>query len=274
MQFKRFRVLTFSATLIGCSSSVFGAPLDCLITPKSVVNLVASDKGQIVEIAVARGDRVSKGDVLVRLDDSLQRLHVQMAKARMESDVIERSSKVRLARRVKDLERAEKLLERKVATATSVDDAEMEKALTELAVEQAAIDRQLSEIEYAQALALLDRRTILSPSNGIVSAVRASVGEYAHEQLEILTIAEMDPLKVEVFAPISTYAEIEVGQIFDVVQNAPLDGVFQGQIKAIDQVFDAASATFGLQLDLRNPDGSIPAGVRCRIDLLAPLKPL
>ncbi|MEP2531210.1 efflux RND transporter periplasmic adaptor subunit [Shimia sp.] len=257
--------------LFGLSGGVSAEPLDCLITPKGVVNLVAFDKGQIVEIAVARGDRVSKGDVLIRLDDSLQRLQVQISRARMQSDVTERSSKVRLAQSKRELERVEKLLERKVATASSVDDAKMETALTELAVEQAAIGRRLAEIEHAQALALLDRRTILSPTNGIVTAVKASVGEYAHEQLEILTIAEMDPLKVEVFAPIATYNEIALGQFFEVVQNAPLDGVFQGQIKAIDQVFDAASGTFGLQLDLNNPDGNIPAGVRCKIDLLTPL---
>jgi hypothetical protein len=36
-------------------------------------------------------------------------------------------------------------------------------------------------------------------------------------------------------------------------------------VKLIDRVFDAASGTFGLRLELPNPGNRLPAGLRCRI---------
>jgi hypothetical protein len=40
-------------------------------------------------------------------------------------------------------------------------------------------------------------------------------------------------------------------------------------VTVVDRVFDAASSTFGVRLELPNPDYSLPAGLRCRIRFLA-----
>lgn len=266
---RRFRPTLIPALCVAAALPV-AAPaqvLDCVIEPQAVVNLVSSDKGRIDSILVSRGDTVSRGQPIVHLDSEVQRLQVDLARARATSDVAVRAEETRRILRQKEFERASTLSARKVTAESTAETAEIELALTELAIEQASIAMKLSEIELAQAQALLDRRTILSPVDGVVISVDADPGEYASEQLEILTIADMDPLNVEVFAPLEIFGKVAVGDSLKVSQLPPLDGTFTASVTVIDRVFDAASGTFGMRLQLPNPDGNIPAGTRCLVEL-------
>jgi RND family efflux transporter MFP subunit len=262
---------TLSALVFASLPAVGGAqPIDCLIEPRSMIELASSERGLIEEILVGRGDWVAEGDPLVRLEDEVQRLQVEMAATRMGSDLDIRAEETRLELRRSEFERATQLQERNVATATELENARIEVALTELAIEEAELARDLARIEHAQAVSLLDRRTIRSPADGVVIGVEAAEGEFASEQATMLTIAAMDPLHVEVFAPLEYFQRIAVGQDYEVVQASPLQGRFAARVKVVDQVFDAASGTFGVRLEIANPDGLIPAGTRCTIDLDAP----
>lgn len=46
------------------------------------------------------------------------------------------------------------------------------------------------------------------------------------------------------------------------------DRNYQAQVRRIDPVADAASGTYGIWLEMPNPDLTIPSGVRCKIDFL------
>ena len=39
-------------------------------------------------------------------------------------------------------------------------------------------------------------------------------------------------------------------------------------VRVLDRVADAASETVRVQLELPNPDGELPAGLRCKVELL------
>lgn len=252
--------------LLGLPVVADAEALDCVIEPRATVTLVASEKGRIKEILAARGDIVTQGQVLVRLEDDVQRLQVEMAKTRMESDLEVRAGETRLVQREKDRARARLLADRNVAAVTQVEDAEIEVALTRVAIEQARLAQQMARIEHQQALALLARRTMVSPADGVVTSVEAAPGAFASEQLQILTIAVIDPLHVEVFATPEYFTRVAVGDVYPVRQVSPLDGEFAATVSVVDRVFDAASGTFGVQLEIANPEGAIPAGTRCVVD--------
>jgi len=257
------RSLLAVAMAIAALPVLASPPLDCVISPKSVVDLGVVEEGMISEILVERGDFIETGDPVVRLDDDLQLLQVELTGLRATSDADLRSQQTRLELRLHELERAERLRERRIAAETVLDDARIEAALTELAVENALIDRQLSAIEHELAKARLARRTVESPVTGVVMAVEAAAGEFAHEQLTILRIAEIDPLYVEVFAPAEIFGRIQRGQEYEIRPMPPLEGSYRATVTVVDQIFDVASGTFGVRLELPNPEGTVPAGVRC-----------
>jgi multidrug efflux pump subunit AcrA (membrane-fusion protein) len=96
---------------------------------------------------------------------------------------------------------------------------------------------------------------------------RLSVGEYIYEQTSIMTIAQVDPLDVEVVLPLQSYGSIKVGSTAIVHPVAPVGGAHSAKADVVDPVIDAASDTFRVRLLLPNPGNAIPAGIRCSVTL-------
>ena len=118
-----------------------------------------------------------------------------------------------------------------------------------------------TEVRLQNALEAEERlklRTILSPINGVVVKRHFSGGEYVSEEA-ILTIAQIDPLRVEVAVPVMVYGKIKVGMIGRVTWEAPLVGNHPATVTIVDPVVDAASGTIGVRLELPNPGHRLPA---------------
>jgi multidrug efflux pump subunit AcrA (membrane-fusion protein) len=76
-------------------------------------------------------------------------------------------------------------------------------------------DEMATEIKKDEAIlhqvaAKLEMKTIRSPVDGVVVKVDLSAGEYVGEK-PIMTIAQIDPLNVEVVVPVSEYGTIKKG---------------------------------------------------------------
>jgi len=77
-------------------------------------------------------------------------------------------------------------------------------------------------------------------------------------------VLEIDPLNVELILPVSAFGKIQVGERAQVTLEAPVGGTYTARVEVVDRNVDAASGTFGVRLQLPNPEGKIPAGVKCR----------
>jgi len=93
-------------------------------------------------------------------------------------------------------------------------------------------------------------------------------GEYIFEQTHVMTLAQIDPLNVEVFVPTTLFSTIKVGQRASVTPLLPDGREYQASVKIVDRVFDAASGTFGVRLEMPNPGHKLPSGVKCKIQFL------
>ncbi len=239
--------------------------LDCVIGPRSIVTITTQEEGRIAKVLAKRGDPVAAGDLVVQIDDHIERLQLDFANVLANSDVSIRSSEARVEFRKKELARAERLTERNISSETVLEDAVIEARLSELALEEAELELRQAQTERDLAQARLERRKLTSPINGVVMSVDAVVGEFADRQRELMQIAEIDPLHVEVFAPARFHGRFLVGQSYEVQPAPPLEGKFDATVSVVDSVFNAASGTFGVRLTIPNHTGSIPAGIRCSL---------
>ena len=78
----------------------------------------------------------------------------------------------------------------------------------------------------------------------------------------------IDPLRVEVILPSAFYGTIAEGQRAAVEPEFG-DTVHIAQVEIVDRVIDAASGTFGVRLELPNPEQAIPGGLHCQVRFLA-----
>ena len=266
--FARKTTLAFTLAFVPLAAQAQEEIHDCVIEPFMVVEVGSAVEGIIVEIDAARGAQVKKGDVIARLDASVEEESMRIAEAIAKSTI---DIEVALARRdliAKEVERARQLAKRNVGTQVDLDIAEAELKTAELEVLRAEENHLMNQMERDRAAATYERRVVRSPIDGVLLRRLIGPGEFIHSQAQVAQIANVDPLHVDVFLPTALYNEVKVGQIATVRPREPIGGVYEAEIKSIDQVFDAASDTFGVRLELPNPDQSLPGGVDCSLSLI------
>jgi multidrug efflux pump subunit AcrA (membrane-fusion protein) len=125
-------------------------------------------------------------------------------------------------------------------------------------------NRRLADLELQRTTAEVALRTIRSPVNGVVMERFMNPGEFPKQE-KILKIAQIDPLRVEVYAPVSMLGKVAVGQAAWVKPEAPVTGEFAARVTVVDRVVDAASGTLGVRLELPNHNLKLPAGLKCTV---------
>lgn len=259
------RRVAFAAIALLGAGVAAAQTFDCVMEPRSTLELGSADEGILQDLFVDRGDVVRKGQRLATLNDTEQRLQVDRARIRAEADVEVRSKRAEAEYRLVEEQRIADLYKNKLVPEREFEEARIERRIAELALLAAETEFEVAKVDFQQAEEKLARRSITSPVNGVVVNMTMGLGEYVHKQATVMTIAEIDPLNVEVFVPVDSYGTIAVGAEADVMPEEPVGGVYRASVSVADKVFDAASRTFGVRLVLPNPDFRLPAGARCEV---------
>ena len=167
----------------------------------------------------------------------------------------------------RQLKRIGDLYKQKAIPYGEVDKAETDVLLATMELREAKENSEMAKLEKDRAEHILSRRTINSPVNGVVVKTLVDPGETV-EGTPVMTIAEVNPLNVEVILPADRFGSVKVGteaSITPIIRGARAK---KAKVIIVDRVIDAASNTFGIRLELSNPDYAIPGGIRCDIDFL------
>lgn len=240
---------------------------DCLIEPRQMIEIRPSTEGLISRVHVQRGDLVRAGQILVELDSGLERATADAAKYRSEMLGAVKSRESRVEFLGQKASRREKLVRDNFISVQDRDESAAEHRLAEAELLDARDNRTLAGLEYRRSMEQLRLRTIRSPIDGIVIDRLMNPGELADNRdvrKPLLKLAEIKALHVEVLLPTAAYRSVRPGQSVEVIPEQPAGGRYTATVKVIDKVFDAASGTFGVRLELANPGASIPAGVKCK----------
>jgi RND family efflux transporter MFP subunit len=239
--------------------------IDCLMDPAQMIEVGSPVAGLLDEVYVTRGDEVVAGQLLARLNDQIESGTVDLLRLRATSTSVIDAQSRQLEMVSRRHARIEALRERGIATEEALDQVEAELIASQSLLAQAELNRDLAVKELSRAEAALGLREIFSPLSGIVAGENLSAGEYIGQGDYLVQIVQLDPLKVEAFVPISMFGQVAVGDTAQVLPAAPVGGNYDAKVTVVDQVFDAASGTFIVQLELPNPDAELPAGHRCTL---------
>lgn len=242
---------------------------ECMIEPHSVADVSTREEGVLESILVKRGDIVEKGQVVARLESRLEKITLDLAKARadMQGDVESRRATLEYMQR--QLERINGLYTDKAISFNEKDKAETDVRLAEAELQLALDNYKLRQLERDRAAQQLELRSIRSPVDGVIVEILLVPGESVEDRArEIMTIAEVDPLNVEVIMPADLFGTVRVGAPAEVTPLIPGAALRSANVSVVDRTIDAASDTFGVQLQLENKNHEIPGGIRCRIDFL------
>jgi len=255
--------------LFGAQSFAGDIPdLDCVVEPHMIVDLSSQVDGIVEAITVERGDLIEESQVLVELDSGVEKAAVDYARARANATSQLRAGEVTVGFAQRRQERVDSLYQEQAISFDQKDEVETEANLSQLQLDQAEETNRLARLELRRSQETLKRHTIRSPINGVVVQRYLSPGESVKDT-PIMRLAQIDPLRVEVIVPVTSFGTIQVGQAAIVRPESPKDGDYMGVVTIVDRVADAASGTFRVGLSLPNPDYNLPSGLKCRVQFLS-----
>src|SRR6266853_1545956 len=247
----------------------WSASFDCLIEPTQAIDLSSPVAGLLDKVYVRRGDRVAKGQVLAMLESQAEQAATELARYKSQANgpTVTAENKIEFSKR-KFLRRMQMAAENLMSTQDR-DDAEAEYKLAEAELLAAKENKQIAHLEYQHQNSLLALRTIRSPFDGVVADQLLYSGEVVEptgSKKTILKLAQLDPLRVHVILPMAAFRKVILGMNVQVNPELPIGGSYSAKVRIVDKLIDAASGTFAAFLEMRNPQLSIPVGVKCRAE--------
>jgi RND family efflux transporter MFP subunit len=256
--------LSLAVTLFLGSTAAHALEFDGVIEPHVLVKVGSGVAGIIESVDVERGDLVKKGQVVARLQSGVEKAAMEVARARAETEATVRAKQTQLDFTARKQKRHEQLYKKEAVALSQMDETETGRAMAEMDLKEAMENKRLAELEFRRTSEVVKRLTIHSPIEGVVVERFLSPGEYVEDQ-PILKLAQINPLNVEVIVPVARFPSIMVGMRAQVLPEEPVGGRYTAQVKIIDRVIDAASGTFGVRLELPNPEHRLPAGLKCKV---------
>lgn len=202
------------------------------------VMLVAETPGKIISINFSEGSKVSKGDLLVKINDAelqaqLKKLKIQELLAAVNED------------------REQKLLQ-----VNGISQAEYDAALTQLNSLRADIELVQSQIAKTE---------VRAPFDGTAGLKFVSEGSYVGPTSKIVSVFQLDPLKIDFFVPEKYSSLVNVRDTLGFTVEGNTEH-FSATVMAIEPKVDVSTRTLQVRAVAKNRSGKLFPGSFAQIE--------
>ena len=203
------------------------------------VTLKPEVSGRVACIAFADGAQVKTGQLLVQLDDTLQRAELSQAQAQLS-----------IARA--NLKRNQELVaENFVATRV---------------VEESQANLQVAEAQVALATARMQRMRITAPFNGTVGLRSINLGQFVGDGDDLVNLEDTSLLTVDFRLPERYQSSIATEQGVQVQLDALPGKSFEAKVLAVDPLLDANGRSISVRAVMpRTPGADLRPGMFARV---------
>jgi membrane fusion protein, multidrug efflux system len=199
--------------------------------------------GIIREIGFESGAVVSQGDLLVRLDTSLEEAQLRALQAQ------EELAQLNLTR------------ERTLRSQNMVSQAELDAAESTLKQTQGNADAIRATIQ---------KKTIRAPFAGRLGIRLVNLGQYIDTGKPIVSLQSLTPIYADFSLPQQELARLKTGMRVRVTTDTYPDRQFEGTLTAINPDLDQSTRSVGLQATFANSDQLLRPGMFARVEVLLP----
>lgn len=184
--------------------------------------------GRVLSLGFADGGRVRAGQVLVQMDDTLQRAEVQQSLAQLS-----------------------------VAKANHKRNQELvaQNFLAQRAVDESSAALQVADAQLGLSCARLERMRLIAPFNGVVGIRNINVGDYVKDGADLINLENIGSLYVDYRLPERFQAKVQPGQTIEVKLDAFSGRLFKARVEAVDPLIDVNGRSIGVRAMLENTSG-------------------
>lgn len=212
-----------------------------------MVELSAETDGVVEEILFEEGQKVEKGQLLIRLDDT-----------KFAAGLAETEANFKLSQA--NYDRSKQLFKDKL-------------------ISQQESDQAAATFEFTRATLNLKKRQlkdarICAPFSGVMGSRNVSPGAIISTfvRLPLATLVDLDPLKVEVNVPERFLSQLKIGQTLEIKVAAYADKRFKGEVYFIAPSVDPSTRTALVKARIANHDFMLKPGMFANLDLTLHLR--
>jgi HlyD family secretion protein len=236
-----------------------------VIEPVSTVELKSKASGEILEIGAETGDRVRRGQLLVRIDPRTPRNRLAQAEAQLNAARAQRGT----AR--SQLDRGRALLESSWINQADFDQLELAVANAEAAVVAAQVDVENARIA-------LEDTEVRAPSDGTILSKRVEPGQVISSPTTdvgggtpLLVMADLSRVRVRALVDETDVGKLAAGQAARIEVASFPGAAFAGTIEKIEpqSIVDQNVTLFPVLVSLPNPDGRLRPGMNVEASFAA-----
>ena len=280
--FPTVEIETVSASQIFPSSAFTVLNASGYVVAQRKAALAAKATGRLVWLGVEEGSKVSKGEVIAKLEGMDAEASRRQASAAFDSaKSVCDQSKVELADSVRNLKRLKELLSQGYVSQSDYDLAEARKDRSVAAVAAAEANCKVAEASLSGAEVALDYTRIRAPFDGVVLTKNADVGDIvtplgaaANAKASVVTIADLASLRVEADVSESSLEKVKVSQPCEITLDALPQSRFRGVVHSIVPTADRSKATVMVKVSFIDTDPKIFPEMSAKVSFLErPLKP-
>ena len=221
------------------AATLHGKQFSGYTEPYMTIDASFADDGTVSQVNVKEGDKVKKGEILATLNNSVLQVELKIAQENIHLNQTR-------------FEKLQDLVKKDLAT-----NDEFDRATTELEINRLQADR---------IRALIERRTIRSPINGIVTNILKDVSEGVSSTEPMLTIVQIDQLIIDLYVDFQDAKLFKLNQMVPITFTTTADAA-KGKVIFISPDTDKASRTVRIKLLIDNSSGKYSSGVLGTITL-------
>jgi RND family efflux transporter MFP subunit len=261
------------------SGSEAGAVLQATgyVTARRRATVSAQITGTLTAVLIEEGDRVRKGQVLARLDDSAYKAALATASAQAAAaHALVAQYRTQLAQNLRDAARQQSLVTQGLVSKQAAEQARtlVDSTRAQLASQQK--QALSSDAHVTEAQVNFDYCVVRAPFDGVITTKDAQVGEIispfsaggGFTRTGVGTIVDMDSLEVDVDVNEAYIGRVKPGMPAEAVLDAYPDWTVPAHVLAIVPTADRGKATIKVRVALEKKDARVVPDMGARVSFL------
>jgi RND family efflux transporter MFP subunit len=241
---------------------------------EATVDVVPRVAGRLDSVQVQLGDRVSRGQQVAKVEDREIREQVNQSEANIEvnrATVLARENDLRVAESA--LERAKASFQRGLISQQALEDAEARHsaALSQVTVAKAQLTSTQARLDELKIN--LANTVLAAPMDGVVSKRNLDPGAFAGGNTVVLSLVDISTVRLIANLVERDFKRIEPGGHATVEVDAFPGEQFVGRVNRVAPVFDPATRTATMEIQIPNPGFRLKPGMYARVRLTADRRP-
>lgn len=131
------------------------------------------------------------------------------------------------------------------------------------------VDNMKAQLDQAEVSMrnLKENTYLVSPISGVVTARNYDNGDMFTGQLPVLTVMQINPLKVVINVSETYFPKVRTGMGVDISFDAFPNERFNGTVSKIYPTVDEMTRTFGVEIRMTNPGNKVRPGMYARVTM-------